>query len=239
MFLNSSPDVVMRMLPSARIDPRTGMPQLDGIDWSRVVVELTESTRKANAPLFPDGNVPTHAITMGIATILESKRIVLLVSGAPVPAKKFEGSPLIDAIVDGDLLEGAIKFAEKAVADKLPLKTNYIEAGVRVVPGGSARWGSYLESGVILMPSYVNSGAGVGSGTRVDTWASVATCARGSRRAPRPSPSFSEPRNVSGPVQKSRDAATKPSTRNASARRFARNSPSCWRAMFRIPASDS
>jgi glucosamine-6-phosphate deaminase len=45
------------------------------------VVALTESTRTANAPLFPDGNVPTHAITMGIGTILESKSIVLLASG--------------------------------------------------------------------------------------------------------------------------------------------------------------
>ena len=46
------------------------------------VVELTESTRAANAPNFPDGPVPTHAITMGIGTILESKRIVLLASGS-------------------------------------------------------------------------------------------------------------------------------------------------------------
>jgi glucosamine-6-phosphate deaminase len=46
------------------------------------VVELTESTRAANAPHFPDGNVPTRAITMGIATILESKEIVLIVSGS-------------------------------------------------------------------------------------------------------------------------------------------------------------
>lgn len=45
------------------------------------VVALTESTRAANAPLFPDGAVPTHAITMGIGTILESKSIVLLASG--------------------------------------------------------------------------------------------------------------------------------------------------------------
>jgi glucosamine-6-phosphate deaminase len=45
------------------------------------IVELTESTRKANADAFPDGHVPTHAITMGIATILSSQRIVLLVAG--------------------------------------------------------------------------------------------------------------------------------------------------------------
>jgi len=63
-------------------------------------------------------------------------------------------------------------------ADKLPLKHNYAEAGVRVVPGGSARWGSYLAPGVILMPSYVNIGARVDSGTMVDTWATVGSCAQ-------------------------------------------------------------
>jgi glucosamine-6-phosphate deaminase len=45
------------------------------------VVELTPSTREANAPFFPDGHVPDRAITMGIATILESRRIVLMASG--------------------------------------------------------------------------------------------------------------------------------------------------------------
>jgi 2,3,4,5-tetrahydropyridine-2-carboxylate N-succinyltransferase len=63
-------------------------------------------------------------------------------------------------------------------ADKLPLKHNFEAAGVRVVPGASARWGSYLEPGVILMPSYVNIGARVGSGTMVDTWATVGSCAQ-------------------------------------------------------------
>src|SRR3954447_5517998 len=62
--------------------------------------------------------------------------------------------------------------------DKIPLKSGFEAAGVRVVPGASARWGSYLEPGVILMPSYVNIGAWVGSGTMVDTWATVATCAQ-------------------------------------------------------------
>jgi 2,3,4,5-tetrahydropyridine-2-carboxylate N-succinyltransferase len=47
---------------------------------------------------------------------------------------------------------------------------------VRVVPGGSARWGSYLAPGVILMPSYVNIGARVGADTMVDTWATVGSC---------------------------------------------------------------
>lgn len=62
--------------------------------------------------------------------------------------------------------------------DKIPLKTNYAEQGVRVVPHAIARHGSYLESGVIMMPSYVNIGAWVGSGTMVDTWATVGSCAQ-------------------------------------------------------------
>ncbi len=69
--------------------------------------------------------------------------------------------------------------------DKLPLKTGYEAAGVRVVPGASARWGSFLDRGVILMPSYVNIGARVGADTMVDTWATVGSCAQiGARGAP-------------------------------------------------------
>ena len=63
-------------------------------------------------------------------------------------------------------------------ADKIPLKSGYEAAGVRVVPGASARWGSFLERGVILMPSYVNIGARVGARTMVDTWATVGSCAQ-------------------------------------------------------------
>jgi 2,3,4,5-tetrahydropyridine-2-carboxylate N-succinyltransferase len=62
--------------------------------------------------------------------------------------------------------------------DKLPLKGDFAAAGVRVVPGASARWGSHLERGVVLMPSYVNIGARVGAGTMVDTWATVGSCAQ-------------------------------------------------------------
>jgi 2,3,4,5-tetrahydropyridine-2,6-dicarboxylate N-succinyltransferase len=62
--------------------------------------------------------------------------------------------------------------------DKIPLKRNYAAQGVRVVPAAIARHGAYLERGVILMPSYVNIGAWVGSGTMVDTWATVGSCAQ-------------------------------------------------------------
>src|SRR5665213_799438 len=62
--------------------------------------------------------------------------------------------------------------------DKLELKTDYERRGVRVVPGASARRGSYLSPGVILMPSYVNIGAWVGKDSMVDTWATVGSCAQ-------------------------------------------------------------
>ena len=63
-------------------------------------------------------------------------------------------------------------------ADKIPLKTRYQDRGVRVVPGASARWGSYQAPGVVMMPSYVNIGAYVGANTMVDTWATVGSCAQ-------------------------------------------------------------
>ena len=62
--------------------------------------------------------------------------------------------------------------------DKIKLKRNYKEKGVRVVPHAIARYGSFLSKGVIMMPSYVNIGAYVDEGTMVDTWATVGSCAQ-------------------------------------------------------------
>jgi 2,3,4,5-tetrahydropyridine-2-carboxylate N-succinyltransferase len=62
--------------------------------------------------------------------------------------------------------------------DKMQLKKNYAALGVRVVPHAIARYGAFLASGVIMMPSYVNIGAYVDSGTMVDTWATVGSCAQ-------------------------------------------------------------
>jgi 2,3,4,5-tetrahydropyridine-2,6-dicarboxylate N-succinyltransferase len=105
------------------------------------------------------------------------------------------GEARVAEIVDGDVvvhqwLKQAIlllfRLEQMVVAeagpfeylDKIPLKHDYAAAGVRVVPGASARWGSYLAPGVILMPSYVNIGAYVGAETMVDTWATVGSCAQ-------------------------------------------------------------
>ncbi|MFW5705573.1 MAG: 2,3,4,5-tetrahydropyridine-2,6-dicarboxylate N-succinyltransferase [Bacteroidota bacterium] len=62
--------------------------------------------------------------------------------------------------------------------DKMELKHNYKELGVRVVPHAIARYGAFLAKGVVMMPSFVNIGAWVGSGTMVDTWATVGSCAQ-------------------------------------------------------------
>ncbi len=62
--------------------------------------------------------------------------------------------------------------------DKIPLKKGLDAAGVRLCPPGVVRYGAFLEPGTIVMPGYVNIGARVGSGTMVDTWATVGSCAQ-------------------------------------------------------------
>jgi len=62
--------------------------------------------------------------------------------------------------------------------DKIPTKRNLAQAGVRVVPPGTVRYGAFVEPGVVVMPGYVNIGAYVGSGTMVDTWATVGSGAQ-------------------------------------------------------------
>ena len=71
------------------------------------------------------------------------------------------------------LLSGDIEYW-----DKIPLKKDFEEKKVRVVPTAVARYGSHLEAGVILMPSFVNIGAYVAEGSMVDTWATVGSCAQ-------------------------------------------------------------
>jgi 2,3,4,5-tetrahydropyridine-2,6-dicarboxylate N-succinyltransferase len=62
--------------------------------------------------------------------------------------------------------------------DKIPLKKDLEAAGVRLVPGAVARYGSFVAPGAVLMPSFVNIGARVGAGTMIDTWATVGSCAQ-------------------------------------------------------------
>ncbi|HUC04360.1 MAG TPA: 2,3,4,5-tetrahydropyridine-2,6-dicarboxylate N-succinyltransferase [Acidimicrobiales bacterium] len=119
------------------------------------------------------------------ANSVVDEAIDLLDSGA---ARVAEVDPATDDVVVHEWLKKSILllFSLRSMAtiehgpfeyaDKIPLKHGFEEAGVRVVPGASARWGSFLERGVILMPSYVNIGARVGEGSMVDTWATVGSC---------------------------------------------------------------
>jgi 2,3,4,5-tetrahydropyridine-2,6-dicarboxylate N-succinyltransferase len=123
--------------------------------------------------------------TDALAVVTEA--IELLDNGT---ARVAEIDPVSDQVIVHQWLKQAILllFRLKAMetvevgpfefADKLPLKKDYAAAGVRVVPGASARWGSFLGNGVICMPSFVNIGARVGAGTMVDTWATVGSCAQ-------------------------------------------------------------
>ncbi|GAO28418.1 2,3,4,5-tetrahydropyridine-2,6-dicarboxylate N-succinyltransferase [Geofilum rubicundum] len=71
-----------------------------------------------------------------------------------------------------------IKLGPFEFHDKMALKSNYKELGVRVVPHAVARYGAYIARGVVMMPSYLNIGAYVDEGTMVDTWATVGSCAQ-------------------------------------------------------------
>ena len=72
----------------------------------------------------------------------------------------------------------AIEVGPFEYLDKIPLKRDYQRLGVRVVPPATARYGSFLSRGVVMMPSYVNIGAWVGPNTMIDTWATVGSCAQ-------------------------------------------------------------
>jgi len=109
--------------------------------------------RVCSPPARPDGEWVTHAWLKQAILLYFRMRV-----SAPVQA--------------GDL----------EFFDKVPAKRDLERAGVRVVPPGVARYGSFLEKGVILMPGYVNIGARVGEGTMVDTWATVGSCAQVGRR---------------------------------------------------------
>ena len=74
---------------------------------------------------------------------------------------------------NGNLEAGPMEFH-----DKMKLKSNYAKLGVRVVPHAVARYGAFIASGVIMIPSYINIGAFVDSGTMVDTWATIGSCAQ-------------------------------------------------------------
>ena len=129
---------------------------------------------------FADGNADDEAVRAAVNEALD-----LLDAGQVRIAEKREGTWEVN-----DWLKRAIllSFRQRGMHtievgpfeyhDKVPLKSGYAAAGVRVVPPAVVRHGAFVESGAVLMPSYVNIGAWVGSGTMVDTWATVGSCAQ-------------------------------------------------------------
>jgi 2,3,4,5-tetrahydropyridine-2-carboxylate N-succinyltransferase len=111
--------------------------------------------------------------------------IALLDTGRVRVAEKTDGEWRVNAWVkEAILLYFALRPLEPMEAgdlkffDKIRPKTDLEAQGIRVVPPGVARYGSFLEPGCVVMPGYVNIGAYVGAGTMVDTWATVGSCAQ-------------------------------------------------------------
>ncbi|HEY0381689.1 MAG TPA: 2,3,4,5-tetrahydropyridine-2,6-dicarboxylate N-succinyltransferase, partial [Candidatus Elarobacter sp.] len=103
------------------------------------------------------------------------KRAILLSFG------RFDNARIVEeAFADtaGPLDAIEMRYRLPSYYDKLPTKRNWKKLGARCVPGGIARYGSYLGKGAILMPAFVNIGAYVDDGTMVDTWATVGSCAQ-------------------------------------------------------------
>jgi 2,3,4,5-tetrahydropyridine-2-carboxylate N-succinyltransferase len=94
---------------------------------------------------------------------------------------RFDSARIVEdafARTAGSLDAMKLRYRLPSYYDKLPTKRNWKKLGARCVPGGIARYGSYLGKGAILMPGFVNVGAYVDDGTMVDTWATVGSCAQ-------------------------------------------------------------
>src|SRR6201987_3075457 len=120
----------------------------------------------------------------GQAAVTTEETIAALDRGEIRVAEKVDGKWRVNAEAKGAILDyfrlgkgEPIEVGPYEYADKIPLKHNYADLGVRVVPPATARYGSFLSVGVVMMPSYVNIGAWVGPNTMIDTWATVGSCA--------------------------------------------------------------
>jgi 2,3,4,5-tetrahydropyridine-2-carboxylate N-succinyltransferase len=114
---------------------------------------------------------------------LAEEIVAALDSGERRVANKVDGDWVVDVEAKQGILEyfrlrkvEPMEVGPFMFQDKIPLKQS--APGVRIVPPGVARYGSFLSEGVVLMPGYVNIGAWVGPRTMVDTWATVGSCAQ-------------------------------------------------------------
>ncbi len=122
---------------------------------------------------------------LGEAADAVERTIAALDRGDLRVAEKTEGEWVVNSWVkEAIMLYFRLAELETSVSgpfeyhDKIPTKRGLAEAGIRVVPPGTVRYGAFCEPGVVVMPGYINIGAWVGSGTMVDTWATVGSCAQ-------------------------------------------------------------
>jgi len=143
-------------------------------------MERAELEREIQAAYADRERLKTERTREAVETVVN-----LLDRGELRVAEKVEGAWRVNAWVkEAILLYFAMRPLEPMEAgglafyDKVPVKRDLAAQGIRVVPPGVARHGSFLEPGYVLMPGYVNIGAWVGAGTMVDTWATVGSCAQ-------------------------------------------------------------
>ncbi|MEL7158062.1 MAG: 2,3,4,5-tetrahydropyridine-2,6-dicarboxylate N-succinyltransferase [Actinomycetota bacterium] len=136
-----------------------------------------EALWERRADLSPSDHEATEAVTTAINLLDTGEaRVAQVAADGSIEVNQWlkYAVLLLFRLAEMETIElGPFEFA-----DKVPLKTDYLARGVRVVPGASARWGSYQAPGVVMMPSYVNIGAYVDENTMVDTWATVGSCAQ-------------------------------------------------------------
>jgi 2,3,4,5-tetrahydropyridine-2-carboxylate N-succinyltransferase len=140
-----------------------------------------EKLEKTISAAFQDRALLQHRDTVEAV----EEAVELLDKGKARVAEKVDGQWKVNAwLKEAILLYFAMRPLEPMEAgdlrfyDKIRTKRGLKKAGIRVVPPGVARYGSFLEPGCVLMPGYVNIGAYVGEGTMVDTWATVGSCAQ-------------------------------------------------------------
>lgn len=143
-------------------------------------MEVSELEKTVNAAYGERERLKDPEVRTAVEAVID-----LLDRGEIRVAEKVGGEWRVNAWVkEAILLYFAIRPLEPMEAgdlrfyDKIPTKRNLEEQGIRVVPPGVARYGSFLEPGCVMMPGYVNIGAYVGAGTMVDTWATVGSCAQ-------------------------------------------------------------
>ena len=163
-----------RPVPAAGAGEAAGLPMTVVERWTRVVGETYDGTRALDDP-DARGAVEGAIASLDAGTLRVAERV-----GAEWVTHGWLQQAL--ALYFRMRVSSTIEVGPFEFHDKIPLKKGLAAAGVRVVPPGVARYGCFLEPGVILMPGYVNVGARVGEGTMIDTWATVGSCAQIGRR---------------------------------------------------------